>query len=364
MVVLFKTNFIILNIKRFFLPFIFCAFTLALIVFSKENLNAAKTGIALWADSVLPALLPFFIATELLSYTGIISFFGKCLNRFMRPIFNVPGEGAFPFIMGIISGYPVGAKIVTKLRENNTCSKEESERLLAFTNNSGPLFIVGTVGISLIGDTTIGIILLIIHILASITVGVLFRFWKSSNSLSRNYKFSYNYLPSSTRCSSSIKNKRDVTFSNLGEILGKSIMNSINTVVMIGGFVVLFSVVISILENSKALEIASLLLYPILDLFHIPHDFATGILSGIIELTNGLKTISTIPIKEYTNTIILSAFLLGFGSISILLQVYSIISKTDISIKPYIIGKILHAIFSAIYIFTFFKLFVAFSINL
>lgn len=399
MVVLFKTNFIILNIKRFFLPFIFCAFTLALIVFSKENLNAAKTGIALWADSVLPALLPFFIATELLSYTGIISFFGKCLNRFMRPIFNVPGEGAFPFIMGIISGYPVGAKIVTKLRENNTCSKKESERLLAFTNNSGPLFIVGTVGISLIGDTTIGIILLIIHILASITVGVLFRFWKSSKSLSRNYSVSYNYLPSfsrggsgsnsaygsrsfssssssSSRCStcssnstsasrsSSTKNKRDVTFSNLGEILGKSIMNSINTVVMIGGFVVLFSVVISILENSKALEIASLLLYPILDLFHIPHDFATGILSGVIELTNGLKTISTIPIKEYTNTIILSAFLLGFGGISILLQVYSIISKTDISIKPYIIGKILHAIFSAIYIFTFFRLFVAFSINL
>lgn len=356
---MFKTNFIILNIKRFFLPFIFCAFTLALIVFSKENLNAAKTGIALWADSVLPALLPFFIATELLSYTGIISFFGKCLNRFMRPIFNVPGEGAFPFIMGIISGYPVGAKIVTKLRENNTCSKEESERLLAFTNNSGPLFIVGTVGISLIGDTTIGITLLIIHILASITVGVLFRFWKSSKSLSRNYSVSYNYLPSFSR-----GEKRDVTFSNLGEILGKSIMNSINTVVMIGGFVVLFSVVISILENSKALEIASLLLYPILDLFHIPHDFATGILSGVIELTNGLKTISTIPIKEYTNTIILSAFLLGFGGISILLQVYSIISKTDISIKPYIIGKILHAIFSAIYIFTFFRLFVAFSINL
>jgi len=104
------------------------------------------------------------------------------------------GEGAFPFLMGIISGYPVGAKIVTKLRENNTCTKEECERLLAFTNNSGPLFIVGTVGISLIGDTTIGIILLIIHILASITVGILFRFWKSSNTLNRNYSFSYNYL--------------------------------------------------------------------------------------------------------------------------------------------------------------------------
>jgi len=141
-------------------------------------------------------------------------------------------------------------------------------------------------------------------------------------------------------------------------------MNSINTVVMIGGFVVLFSVIISILENSNILSMLSVLLYPILNLFNIPHEFASGIFSGFIELTNGLKTISTIPIKEYTTTIILSSCLLGFGGISILLQVFSIISKTDISIKPYIIGKILHAIFSTIFIFIFFKFFVLFSLNL
>lgn len=309
-----------------------------------------KHGLALWADSVLPALLPFFIATELLSHTSVIPFLGRVLNKFMRPIFNVPGEGAFAFIMGIISGYPVGAKIVTKLRENNTCSKEECERLLAFTNNSGPLFIVGTVGISLIGDTTIGIILLIVHILASITVGFLFRFWKAKKILNRDYNVSYT--------------PTNVTFSNLGEVLGKSITNSINTIVMIGGFVVLFSVIISILENSNVLHVVGFLLYPILDLFNMPHEFANDILSGFIELTNGLKTISTIPIKEYTHTIIVSSLLLGFGGISILLQVFSIISKTDISIKPYIIGKILHAVFSAIYIFIFFNFFVVFSLNL
>lgn len=63
----------------------------------------------------------------------------------MKPLFNVPGEGAFPLIMGIISGYPVGAKIVTNFRKENICTKEEAERLLTFTNNSGPLFIIGTV---------------------------------------------------------------------------------------------------------------------------------------------------------------------------------------------------------------------------
>lgn len=63
----------------------------------------------------------------------------------MKPIFNVPGIGAYAFIMGIISGYPVGAKIVTEFRKNGECSKAEAERLLSFTNNSGPLFIIGTV---------------------------------------------------------------------------------------------------------------------------------------------------------------------------------------------------------------------------
>lgn len=60
--------------------------------------------------------------------------------------------------MGIISGYPIGAKIVTEFRKNGDCSRAEAERLLAFTNNSGPLFIIGTVGVSMFGNTLIRII--------------------------------------------------------------------------------------------------------------------------------------------------------------------------------------------------------------
>lgn len=116
-----------------------------LIAFSKDNLTASKEGLSLWVTSVVPALLPFFIACELLSHTNIIDFLGVKLNKIMKPLFNVPGEGAFPLIMGIISGYPVGAKIVTNFRKNGVCTKEEGERLLTFTNNSGPLFIIGTV---------------------------------------------------------------------------------------------------------------------------------------------------------------------------------------------------------------------------
>ena len=131
------------------------------------------------------------------------------------------GIGAYAFIMGIISGYPVGAKIVTEFRKNADCSKAEAERLLAFTNNSGPLFIIGTVGVSMFGNTLIGLLLFITHILSCIIVGFLFRFWK------------YNDKEFLSSKNSSLPSKSIVTFSNLGEILATSIMNSVNTVVML-----------------------------------------------------------------------------------------------------------------------------------
>lgn len=165
----------------------------------------------------------------------------------MRPVFNVPGEGAYALIMGIISGYPVGAKIVAKLKEEGKCSNIECERLLAFTNNSGPLFIIGTLGISFLGDTRTGFLLLFTHILSCITVGICFKFWKKGktnnlkNVISARNKF--RAFPKSK------KTPQDLSFSNLGEILSTSIMNSVKTIVLIGGFVVLFSVITSMLKS-------------------------------------------------------------------------------------------------------------------
>ena len=177
-----KCHFYILKIKRNILALLFLAFGICLLIFSSSNLPAIKKGLALWANSVVPSLFPFFVATELLMNTNFVNVLGRFFNKIMKPLFNIRGEGAFGFIMGLISGYPVGAKIACDFRENNICSKEECERLLSFTNNSGPLFILGTVGISMFGNSTIGLLLLITHILACITVGIIFRFWKFNSS--------------------------------------------------------------------------------------------------------------------------------------------------------------------------------------
>lgn len=351
--ILIKSNFIVLKLKRSFFPIIFLGFTGGLLLFSKSNLPAVKAGLKLWANSVVPSLFPFFVATELLIHTNLISQLGIILNKYMKPIFNIRGEGAFVFIMGIISGYPMGAKLATNFRKNNICSKEECERLLSFTNNSGPLFIVGTVGILMYGSTIIGLLLFITHILACITVGFIFRFWKNSNS-SIAYN-SYKYATSK---------HTTVTFSNLGSVLSESITNSISTILLIGGFVVIFSSVISILKSSGILSAFSTVLSPMLSVFNIDSVFASPLISGFLEITNGINSISNISSKKLSINLIFTAFLLGWGGISVLLQVFSITSKSDLSIRPYIYGKLLHGVFAAFYTYVFISFIPFFNFDL
>lgn len=356
-----RTNFIFIKLKNLILPFSFVLFTLFLVIFSESNLTAAKSGLALFANSVLPSLLPFFIATELLGYTNVIDYLGKLLDRLMRPLFNVPGIGAFALVMGIISGYPIGAKIVTNLRQDNLLTKAEGERLLAFSNNSGPLFIISAVGISLFGSVKIGVLLLLSHILACLSVGIVFRFWKKRPTYTRASGRAMLALKQKDGAFVQKINKNSVhlfkqsaTFANLGEILSKSISSAISSVVMIGGFVVLFSVIVSMLESTKILQIASIPFYPICNILHIDYNLIPSFFSGIVELTNGVKNIALISTGSTNIKLLISSFLLGFGGLSVALQVLGIISKTDISIKPYLLGKLLQGLFSAI--FTYFLL--------
>ena len=93
----------VFKIKRNILPGIFLLFLICLILFSSTNMQAAKSGLKLWANSVVPSLFPFFIATEVLSKTRIPYQFGKIFNKLMKPLFNISGEGSFALFMGWLS---------------------------------------------------------------------------------------------------------------------------------------------------------------------------------------------------------------------------------------------------------------------
>lgn len=188
--------------------------------------------------------------------------------------------------------------------------------------------------------------MLFTHILASLTVGFIFRWWKNRKNLKRISK----------------ENSVNTTlsFKNLGEILSTSIISSIKTIVLIGGFIILFSVIISIIKTTGILNIFS----PLINSLKIPMQYFNGIFFGLLELTNGLNIITSIANKSLSTNIIICAFLLGFGGFSILLQVLSIISKNKIPIKSYFIGKLLHGFIAATYVFLILKYIPIFNLDL
>ena len=328
-------NFLVISLRKNIFTIIFIVFLISLFMFSENNIEAAQNGLILWSTKVLPSLFPFFIATELLCRTTFAHILGKILNKPIKAIFNLPGESILAILLGIISGYPVGAKVVCNLKKNKAISKIEAERLIAFTNNSGPLFIIGTVGIAMLNNKKIGIILLISHILSAILVGYCFRFWKRDK-LDINFKeicFSSNLVP--------------IKLSNIGEIIGESIKNAIFSLLSIGGYIVLFSVILSILSASGIINTVSLFLYN----FEIPTEFSKACISSFIEITNGLNLLSIVYSNYPIISILLISFFLGLGGFCVLLQVYSIIAKLNISIKPYLYGKVLQGFFSVIITF-------------
>lgn len=331
-------NFLVINLKKYFFTILFLFFTITLLLFSESNFIAAQNGLALWATKVLPTLFPFFIATELLCKTNFTYILGKLFNKFMRPLFNVPGEASIALILGTISGYPIGAKIVCNLKKEKIISKIEAERLIAYTNNSGPLFILGTVGVALLSNKTIGILLLTSHILSALLVGYCFKFWKKD-------KFDINFREMKFN-----SNQTLLKISDIGELLGNSVKSSISSILSIGGFVVLFSVILSILKSSGFISIINSIFLA----FGISNEISTSIFTGIIELTNGINLSTSLYSTLPLFSLLITSFLLGFGGISVLLQVYSIIVKENISIKPYFYGKLLQGFFSVLLSFIFY----------
>ncbi len=96
-----KVSFYTVNIKKNLFSILLCMFIICLLIFSKSNISAAKNGLSLWANSVVPSLFPFFIAIELLNTTNVAQNLGKIFNKIMKPFFNVPRNWCLCFYYGV-----------------------------------------------------------------------------------------------------------------------------------------------------------------------------------------------------------------------------------------------------------------------
>lgn len=264
----------------------------------------------IWKNNVFPSLFPFFVLSEILVKLGFVEIAGKFLGPFMK-IFKTSKESAFVFVMSILSGNPGNAKYTKELYENKIISAEEGTKLLTFTHFCNPLFILGTIGMNLLSNYNSGVKILISHYLGNIVTGFIFR------NKFLNFKKENNQ-------------KRINNEENIGVIITNSLINSINTLLLILGSISICLVITTIITK-----------------IFTPSPLITNVINGIIEVTQGVKYISITDYKLKLKEIFCT-FFLSFGGLSIHLQVISMISGTKIKYFPFFISRVIHAFISVL----------------
>ncbi|GAA0444367.1 sporulation integral membrane protein YlbJ [Virgibacillus salarius] len=331
----------------------FIAFSL--IQFSDQTFEASIRGLSIWWEVVFPSLLPFFITAELLISFGVVKFIGVLFEPIMRPLFNIPGVGSFGWIMGMASGYPTGAKIASRLREEKQLTQIEAERLVSFTNASSPLFIFAAVSVGFFHDTKLGILLAACHYISNAFVGICMRFYGKNKEKQDIMRREVRGRVSIVKAFKDMHETRLMDNRPLGEILGDAVLHSVKTLVMVGGFIILFSVLTKLFFLTGISTFISVFFQHILQLFSMSPEFGLPLLSGLFEITIGAQSISGITSDTLLTKAILVSFILGFNGLSVQAQVASILAKTDIRFAPYFFARILHGMIAAILTIVLYK---------
>lgn len=137
--------------------------------------TAVETALFLCAHSVIPALFPFLVVSSLLLSLGFGQMVAPSLAGFMEPLFRVSGAGSAALLLGLVGGYPIGAKTTAELYGAGELTRDEAQRLLAFSNNSNPVFLISVLGVGVFSSVRTGIWLWLIHIAGALATGLCFR---------------------------------------------------------------------------------------------------------------------------------------------------------------------------------------------
>lgn len=317
-----------------------------LVAYPEEALSSSIRGLKIWWEVVFPALLPFFITAEMLMGFGVVHFLGVLLEPLMRPIFRVPGSGAFVMTVGLISGNPMGAKLTAKLREQRLVTREEGERLVSFTSTAGPLFIFGAVGVGFFESSAVGIILAIAHYAGSLAVGLLMRFYQAKSASTPPYEKQSGFLL--RRAFRALHQARVSDGRTVGRLLGEAVTSAVQTLLLIGGFIMIFSVITHLITHIGIAKLLSQFLAFILAALHIPTELSTSMFTGLFEMTLGSQLASTSSAIPLLFQLTIVSVLIGFNGLSIHAQVVSMLSRTDIRYTPYFCARILHGFISGL----------------
>ena len=313
--------------------FICIIMTIFIVLFAaniNSCINAALEGCKLWYKAILPTTFPFLIICNMLIYYDGIQLYSRFLGPLICKPLSLSKVCSFPIAASILCGYPIGAKYCADIYNMGYIEKEEYVRLLNIASNVSPLFLIGSVASALLNNSAVGYILLAASYISCIFIGILTQ------------------KKETIKNSSSSKNIYHQSKSNMGIALKNSVENSITTVLNIGGFIIIFSVIISLIKTNLYFTV---LIQNIEHFFNIPSNALYSVILGSVEITNGCNMLSSISIPLNLKLSLIS-FLCSFSGLAIIAQVLSFIGNTDIKISRYISFKFIQGFFS--FIITYF----------
>lgn len=274
---------------------IFCSviFLCMLLFFPETAMAGSKYGATLWLSQLLPTLLPFFIAIRL---------FDTCLPR-------IASKRLF-LLTGLLCGYPAGAALVTVQYDKGLLTRSQAYFFLGFVNNPSPMFILVFCGNTVLGlSSSEALLLLFILVAASFLGSLLFLvFWKVPQGSELRHSKKKPPVPA-------------VSPRSFSEQLDTIILDSFIVLVKIGGYVILFSIF-----GQFIAQICS------------GHSAASVVLSGSLEITSGVSYLKGAAFLPGTKKV-LTAGILTFGGLSAAAQTGSILTKSELSVFPYILNK-------------------------
>lgn len=355
-------------------------------VYSKSCLNA----ISVWALNVLPMLLPFFIFTRII--VSICPPKKSVLDKPFKKFYNTPNGSFLIFFLSVISGYPMGAKLISNMYENKYIDNDDALAMLSFCSISGPMFMIGTVGVSIFHSYKAGLIIMIANLLASIFNGLIFRkrikskqiynkkednnFLKGSNLQIKNVDLALNREKNLNKTDKIkdiniekdrienrfIKEKlEDKTYEykekkieqnsdnkkESSNILADSVYDSLNSILIVGVYIMLSFLIIDLLKNIGFISnVAS----AICGVFNVTdkQNVVESVLSGLVEITRGNLDLATTNISLQAKTII-SSGLIGFGGISVLMQSSAFIKNLNLPINSIVTQKVCQGLLSTLF---------------
>lgn len=294
--------------KKTALIFLLLAICVIFITNPKIYSACCLDAISVWAFKVLPALFPFFIITKII--VELLTPKQTKLDKLFNKLYHTPATCSSVYFLSVLSGYPMGAKLICNMCERGVYTKEDAKRMLSFCSVSGPMFMVGSVGVAIFNNYTVGLIILIANVVASLINGLIYR----------GKKQQLNECGDKEKLMSS-------------SVLADSINEALSSILMVGAYMVLAFLSIKILNNLKIIPFLST---GIANILHIKDaGVIQAFIDGLFEITHGAISMNACACSLQLKAI-LTAGLIGFGGVSIFLQSMYFVKK--LKIKPQFIA--------------------------